>query len=243
MKLFAVRLRREHLENKDDVLKDDVFMEKKEAEQILSKLKANYPSARTALKFNSPFELLIATILSAQCTDIRVNEITKELFELANTPQDILKLGRPRLIQIIKGAGLYKNKSKNILETCEILVDEYEGEVPAKREELEKLPGVGRKTANVVLANAFNIPAFAVDTHVLRVSKRLGLTDKEDPRGVEQDLMSVFDRDDWNVGHHLLIYHGRAVCKARKPQCENCSIIEHCKYYHDNYQYPNSTGR
>lgn len=200
-------------------------------DQIMAQLKKQYPEVKTGLTFSTPFELLIATILSAQCTDIRVNKITDELFARTNTPEGILQLGCEELIDYIRGAGLYKNKSKNIIKTCRILVDEYQGQVPQSRNELEKLPGVGRKTASVVLANAFDVPAFPVDTHVYRVSKRLGLSQGDTPEKVEQDLMAQFQQDQWNVAHLLLIEHGRAICKARTPKCVECSLTDNCECY------------
>ncbi len=204
-------------------------------EKLLNKLKWQYPQVKTGLEFSTPFELLIATILSAQCTDVRVNKITEELFSVANTPEKILALGKEQLIEYIRGAGLYKNKSKNIIESCQILLEKHDGQVPRSRDELEQLPGVGRKTASVVLANAFEVPAFPVDTHVFRVSKRLGLSNGQTPEAVEQDLQGFFAKGEWNVAHLLLIEHGRAVCKSRSPNCNQCILTDNCQYYDQHY--------
>ncbi len=198
--------------------------------EIYNKLINLYPEAKCGLEFETPFQLLIATILSSQCTDIKVNKITKDLFKAAGTPEKILGLGREGLIDYIKSAGLYHNKSKNILKTCKILLENYQGKVPANRKDLETLPGVGRKTANVVLSNAFGIPAFAVDTHVLRVSNRLGISTGTRPLDVEKELMDKISEEYWGIFHHLLIYHGRNICKAKTPLCHQCDIFELCNY-------------
>lgn len=198
---------------------------------ILKKLRKLYPDAECALLHANPFELLIATILSAQCTDKRVNMITPALFAKANTPEKILRLGEKKLSELIKTCGLYQAKTRNILAACRLLVDDYGGEVPDKLEELVKLPGVGRKTANVVISNAFDTPAIAVDTHVFRVSQRLGLAKAKSPEQVERQLMEVIPKTDWSEAHHLLIHHGRNLCRARHPLCERCPLQTECWFF------------
>jgi len=198
---------------------------------ILDILKDTYPEAKCGLHFGSPYELLVATILSAQCTDVRVNIITKELFKEYNTPEKMLELTEEELGDIIKSCGLYKNKSKNILAATAMLAAEYNCEVPENMEDLLKLPGVGRKTANVVLSNAFGVPAIAVDTHVFRVSNRLGISKGKTPDEVEKGLMEVVPKDIWGLAHHLLIIHGRSRCAARNPKCGECPLAMLCEYY------------
>jgi len=197
---------------------------------VLRELEALYPEARCELNFRNPFELLIATILSAQCTDKKVNEVTATLFEKYKRPEDYLRLTQEELEREIRGLGLYKNKSKNILATCRILHEKHNGEVPRTREELEALPGVGRKTANVVLSNAFGVPAIAVDTHVFRVANRIGLAQSDDVRETEEQLMAVIPKEKWSQAHHWLIWHGRRICTARNPRCSACPIRPHCRY-------------
>ncbi|WP_129596146.1 endonuclease III [Anaerophilus nitritogenes] len=204
---------------------------KKEINIVLDKLYQMYPEAVCELVFKSPFELLISTILSAQCTDIRVNKITKELYKEYNTPQAFIRLTEEELGEKIRSCGFYRMKSKNILATCRILIEEYNEEVPSNREELMKLPGVGRKTANVVMSNAFSKPAIAVDTHVFRVSNRIGLASSDNVEETEQQLMKNIEKEKWSDAHHWIIYHGRRVCKARKPLCEECLLWEECLYY------------
>lgn len=197
-------------------------------ELILAKLEAEYAGTTTALNYSNPFELLVATILSAQTTDQQVNKITAPLFAKYPTPEALSKLTVEELAEEIKGVGLYRNKAKNILETARILLKDYNGQVPQDREALQSLPGVGRKTANVVLANAFNIPALGVDTHVFRVANRLGLASAKNPREVEEQLMKLIPREKWAQAHHWLIWHGRRVCGARKPDCARCFLNELC---------------
>jgi len=199
-------------------------------DEILETLHRLYPDAHCELNYRTPFELLIATILSAQCTDKRVNEITAPLFERYNKPEHYLHLSQEEMEEHIKGLGLYKNKSRNILETCRILYEKYNGEVPRTHEELEALPGVGRKTANVVLSNAFGIPAIAVDTHVFRVANRLGLAESDSVDEVERQLMKRIPREKWSDAHHWLIWHGRRVCTARNPRCSECPLQPMCRY-------------
>jgi len=201
------------------------------ADAILDILKEAYPEAKCGLDFGSPYELLVATILSAQCTDVRVNIITKELFKKHNTPEKMLRLTEEELGEMIKSCGLYKNKSRNILAASSMLAAEYKCEVPENMEELLRLPGVGRKTANVVLSNAFGVPAIAVDTHVFRVSNRLGISKGKTPDEVERGLMKVIPKDTWGLAHHLLIIHGRRRCAARNPKCGECPLTGLCEYY------------
>ncbi|MFO7152364.1 MAG: endonuclease III [Bacillota bacterium] len=202
--------------------------EKDRITEILNRLEEHYPNATTALRYETPFQLLVATILSAQCTDRRVNQVTERLFKKYKGPEDFARLSPEELAVEIKECGLFKNKSKNIVESSRIILEKYGGEVPHEFEELIKLPGVGRKTANVVLANAFGKPAFAVDTHVFRVSRRLGLSDGNDPLKVEKDLTERIPKMYWIRAHHWLIYHGRRVCTARKPKCESCFLKDLC---------------
>jgi endonuclease-3 len=207
------------------------MLTKEEAKKVIDILLELYPDAKAELNFSNPFELLIATILSAQTTDIQVNKVTDKLFRDYKTPQDFIKLSEEELAEKIKSLGFYKNKSKNILATCRILVEKYQGKVPDTREELMKLPGVGRKTANVVISNAFNKQAIAVDTHVFRVSNRIGLAHSDNVFDTEKDLMNNIDESMWSKAHHLLIFHGRRVCKSRKPLCEKCPLTDYCLYY------------
>lgn len=212
------------------------MLNKSQVKDILDKLLKLYPNAEVELDHSNNFELLLATILSAQCTDVRVNKVTKKLFKDYKTPEDYLNLTQEELGEKIRSCGFYRNKSKNILGTCQILLEKYNGEVPDTLEELMELPGVGRKTANVVLSAAFNKPAIAVDTHVFRVSNRLGLADSDDVFKTEEDLMENIDKDMWSKAHHLLIFHGRRMCKARNPICEECPMTDICKYYSKNVE-------
>ena len=199
--------------------------------KILDDLDSLYPNTKAGLDFTTPFELLIATILSAQCTDVRVNKVTAVLFKEHNTPKTILDLGVDGLAKYIKSCGLYKTKSKNIINTCNVLYHDYDSKVPDTIEELMKLPGVGRKTANVVVSNAFGIPAIAVDTHVFRVTNRIGIVNEKDVLSTEKALMQEIPRDRWSKSHHLFIWHGRNLCKARNPRCEECILNDRCKFY------------
>ena len=202
-----------------------------EIKKILNILKENYGEYKCGLNFSSPFELLVATILSAQCTDERVNIVTNKLFKVANTPSDILALGEDNLAKYIKSCGLSNSKSKNIIKTCYTLCTEYREKVPDKMDELIKLNGVGRKTANVVLSNAYSIPAIAVDTHVQRVSNRIGLSNSDNVLETEKSLMENIPKKDWSDAHHWLIWHGRKICNARNPKCEICPLNKLCNYY------------
>ncbi|MDF2570505.1 MAG: nth [Sporomusa sp.] len=196
--------------------------------EMLELLEQNYKDTTTALNYSTPFELLIAVILSAQCTDVRVNIITARMFPNYNTPEKIIELGQDGLEKEIRDCGLFRSKAKNILITCEILCREYDGQVPNKFEELIKLPGVGRKTANVILSQLFGVPAIAVDTHVFRVANRLKLAVGETPLAVEQGLMRAISKEKWSDAHHWLIWHGRKVCKATSPMCPICPLNQVC---------------
>lgn len=204
---------------------------KRDVNTILDMLAELYPEAACALNHSNPFELMIATILSAQCTDVRVNQITARLFAEASTPEAMLALGVDRLRELIRGCGLHNTKAANIIAACQQLLDKHGGVVPGTREELEALPGVGRKTASVVLSNAFNVPAIAVDTHVFRVANRIGLSAAANPRKTEEQLLALIPRERWSHSHHLLIFHGRNLCKARRPQCDRCPLAPGCKYF------------
>ena len=199
-------------------------------EEIFRRLKLAIPEPKTELVHASTFELLIAVILSAQATDKGVNLATAKLFPVANTPQAILALGLAGLESYIKTIGLYRGKAKNIMATCRILVDEHGGEVPATREALERLPGVGRKTANVILNTAFGQPTIAVDTHIFRLGNRIGLAPGKTPLEVELKLMKTVPPAYLHDAHHLLILHGRYVCVARVPKCGQCVINDLCEY-------------
>ncbi|EDS72276.1 endonuclease III [Anaerofustis stercorihominis] len=207
---------------------------KKETLEIIDILSKYYGEYKCGLHFKSPFELLIATILSAQCTDERVNIVTEKLFKEANTPSEILEMGEKELLKYIKSCGLSNTKSKNIIKTCFTLCNEYNEEVPKTMEELIKLNGVGRKTANVVLSNAFGVPAIAVDTHVQRVSNRIGLANSDDVLKTEQSLMKKIPKEYWSNAHHWIIWHGRKICTARNPKCEECPLNSLCNFYKKN---------
>ncbi len=197
-------------------------------EEILKILEETYRGAIPELKFNSNFELLVAVILSAQCTDKRVNEVTKNLFPIANTPEKILSLGQADLEKIIKPCGFYHAKAKHIIGSAKMLLENFGGEVPADFDELIKLPGVGRKTANVVTSVAFKNPAIAVDTHVFRLANRLKLAEGKTPLEVELGLQKIIPREKWSDAHHWLIWHGREICKARNPKCSECPLKKVC---------------
>lgn len=199
--------------------------------EALRLLEAAYPDAKPALAFSSPFELLVATILSAQCTDKQVNRCTRELFPVYNTPEQFAALSAEELEPYIHSCGFYHTKGRHIIETARILCLDFGGAVPADLGVLTKLPGVGRKTANVVLSNAFNIPAIAVDTHVFRVANRIGLAEAGTVEKTEQQLMENIPEADWGRAHHWLIYHGRQVCDARRPKCEGCTLNALCVFY------------
>lgn len=203
---------------------------KNEIQSIVSLLLAAYPNAGPELHFATHYEMLVAVILSAQCTDKRVNEVTQVLFNVARTPEALLRLTLPELEEIIRPCGLFHTKAKNLLLTSQRLMDDFNGQVPETLQKLLTLPGVGRKTANVVVSNAFGIPAIAVDTHVFRVSARLGLASGHNVEKTELELMKVLPKDHWTVLHHCLILHGRRVCKARQPACGDCALSGVCLY-------------
>lgn len=196
----------------------------------LDKIGEMYPDAHCELNHSNPFELVIAVALSAQCTDVLVNKVTKNLFQKYKTPEDYLAVPLEELQNDIRSIGLYRNKAKNIQKLCQLLLDEYEGIVPNDRDELTKLPGVGRKTANVVVSVAYGVPAIAVDTHVERVSKRLAICRwKDSVLEVEKTLMRKIPQEEWSVTHHRLIFFGRYHCKAQNPQCEICPLLDLCR--------------
>lgn len=204
----------------------------KKIEKLILTLKQQYPDATCSLNFTTPFELAIAVMLSAQCTDARVNIVTKELFKHCNTPEGFCKMETSEIEQYIKSAGFYKNKAKNIKLCSERLVQVYQGIVPDRMEELVTLAGIGRKSANVILLNAFHkCEGIAVDTHALRISNRLGLSSEEDPLKVEQDLLEKIPKKYWPLMNHLFVYHGRALCTARNPKCIECPMKEYCQYH------------
>ncbi|MCK9782727.1 MULTISPECIES: endonuclease III [Enterobacterales] len=198
--------------------------------EILTRLRDNNPQPTTELKFDSPFELLISVLLSAQATDVSVNKATAKLYPVANTPQAMLTLGVDGLKKYIKTIGLYNTKAENVIKTCQILVDKHNSEVPENREALEALPGVGRKTANVVLNTAFGWPTIAVDTHIFRVSNRTGFAPGKNVNEVEQKLLKVVPAEFKVDCHHWLILHGRYTCIARKPRCGSCIIEDLCEF-------------
>lgn len=212
-------------------MKESVKKKKERLNRALDLLAQTYPDAAPQLDFTNAFELLIATMLSAQCTDKQVNKCTKVLFSVHKTPQAFAVLSEDELTPYIKGCGLYKTKAKHILETCRILTEQYSGLVPRDRDTLMTLPGVGRKTANVVISNAFQVPAIAVDTHVFRVANRIGFASAKDVLNTEKQLMEAIKKEQWTIAHHYLIFHGRRVCTARNPKCDICTIRECCAYY------------
>lgn len=200
-------------------------------DNILEGLENMYPQAKAGLDYGNAFQLLIATILSAQCTDKQVNKVTPGLFRDYPEAGDIAALQPEQLYPYIKSCGFYNTKAKNIVLTCRALVEEYGGQVPQDIDELQKLPGVGRKTANVVASNAFGMAAIAVDTHVFRVSNRLGLAHAKNVLKTEEQLMENIPKERWSEAHHWLIWHGRQVCTARNPKCESCGLVEYCEYF------------
>lgn len=207
------------------------LLTKKEVKEVLDILNKTYPDAKCELDHTSPFELLVATILSAQCTDVRVNSITKDMFKSYNTPYDYVELGTAKLEVLIKSCGFYRNKAKSIVGASKKIIEEFNGEVPKTIKELMTLPGVGKKTANVVASTCFGVPAIAVDTHVFRLANRIGFVDEKNVEDTEAALQRKIDKNMWTKAHHLLIFHGRRTCKARNPMCEECSINTYCKYY------------
>ena len=204
--------------------------EQKKIHPIIEALSKEIPDARIALKFSNPFELLIATILSAQCTDLRVNEVTERLFKKYPSPKDYAEADLKDLEEDIRPTGFFRNKAKAIQSCCQALISRFGGKVPHTLEALVTLPGVGRKTANVILGNAFRIPGIVVDTHVQRVCRRIGLTKHEDPVKIEFDLMEIVPKEEWTHFSNLLVWHGRRTCMARKPLCDQCVIRKWCDY-------------
>jgi len=203
---------------------------KKRAATIFDRLKRAYPDARCALDFKTPLELLVATILAAQCTDVRVNEVTKTLFKKHRKPEDFLAAPREELEQDIRTCGFFRQKAKSIVNACSKIVEQFSGRVPGTMEELLTLDGVGRKTANVLLGECFRTPGIIVDTHCKRVAHRLGFTKHTEPDKIEADLMKVWPREDWTLYSHCIVFHGRAVCAARAPQCSQCVLRDLCPF-------------
>jgi endonuclease-3 len=206
--------------------------------ELFQRLQSLNPDPVTELEHSTPFELLVAVILSAQATDKGVNLATRKLFPVASTPEQVLALGADGLTSYVKTIGLYPGKVKNILATCRLLIERHGGRVPADRQALEELPGVGRKTANVVLNSAFRLPTMPVDTHIFRVANRLGLAHGDTPRAIEDGLLKVIPAEYLLNAHHWLLLHGRYVCKARKPECPRCPLVDLCAYRHKTLPLP-----
>ena len=209
---------------------------KAQKQVILAKLEETYKDTKTALNYNSPFELLVAVILSAQCTDERVNVITARLFPRLNTPEKMGALTQEQMEEEIRDCGLYHAKAKNILGACHMLVERFNSTIPSDIKTLMELPGVGQKTANVVASIIYNVPAIAVDTHVFRVSHRLGMAKGADPLATEKELQKAIPMEKWSDAHHWFIWHGRKVCKARKPLCSQCVLLEECPFKEKNLE-------
>ena len=210
------------------------MLRKAAREAILQKLETTYAGTKTALHYNSPFELLVAVVLSAQCTDDRVNIVTSRIFPRLNTPEKMGALTLEEMEAEIHDCGLYHNKAKNLLAACKMLVEQFGSQVPSTIEELMTLPGVGQKTANVIASVAYNVPAIAVDTHVFRVSHRLGLAKGKDPLATEKELQKAIPKEKWSDAHHWFIWHGRKICKARKPLCSECVVVGECPFKEKN---------
>ena len=207
-------------------------MKKEDIIKIIENLKSTYPDATCSLDFKTPFELGIAVMLSAQCTDERVNKITPLLFEKYKNPEDYINMSLEEIEEIIKPCGFYKNKAKNVLGYAKMIVEEYNGKMPETMEELVKLPGIGRKSANVIMLEAFNNPeGIAVDTHAKRIANRIGLSKEKEPLKIEQDLIKIIPKKYFKDVNHLLVWHGRNICNARNPQCEKCPIKKYCEFY------------
>lgn len=210
------------------------MLRKAQREAVLKILEDTYNGTKTALNYNSPFELLIAVILSAQCTDERVNVITARLFPRLNTPEKMGALTQEQMEEEIRDCGLYHAKAKNILGTCHMLVEKFHSTIPSDIKTMMELPGVGQKTANVVASIIYNVPAIAVDTHVFRVSHRLGLAKGADPLATEKELQKAIPMEKWSDAHHWFIWHGRKICKARKPLCKECPLLAECPFKEKN---------
>lgn len=207
-------------------------MKKEDIIKIIENLKSTYPDATCSLDFKTPFELGIAVMLSAQCTDERVNKITPHLFAKYKNPEDYINASLEEIEEIIKPCGFYKNKAKNVLGYAKMIVEEYNGKMPETMEELVKLPGIGRKSANVISLEAFNNPeGIAVDTHAKRIANRIGLSKEKEPLKIEQDLIKIIPKKYFKDVNHLLVWHGRNICNARNPQCEKCPIKKYCEFY------------
>ena len=205
---------------------------KKDVKEIIKILKETYPEAECSLDFSNPFQMAVAVLLSAQCTDARVNIVTKELFKAAPTAKEMNTLTIKEIEKYIASCGLYKTKAKNIKGLAEMVIDKHNGEIPDTMEELVKLPGIGRKSANVVMLEAFHNPqGVAIDTHAKRICNRIGISKEESPEKIEQDLLKKIDKDEYFDANHLFVWHGRYTCKARKPECEKCTITKYCNYF------------
>jgi endonuclease-3 len=203
-------------------------------EKVITELKKIFPEAKIQLRFDTPYQLLIATMLSAQCTDERVNKVTAEMFKKYKEPEDYAEMPLEELERLVYSTGYYKAKSKHIRDMSRMLLDKYEGEVPGTMIELLQLPGVGRKTANVILGHVFDTPAIVVDTHVIKIMNRLGICSTKNADKIERELMDLIDKKDWVVFTHLMINFGRAICTARSPKCIECPIKEYCSYFKKN---------
>ena len=211
------------------VIKESLGIKKKRTKKIIYLLKKEYPDAKCSLNFRNPLELMIATILSAQCTDVRVNIVTQSLFKKYRKAEDCANVSQKELEEDIKSTGFFRNKTKSIRLACQKMVEKFNGKVPRTMEDLLYLNGIGRKTANVILGNAYGIPSgIAVDTHVTRISKRLGLSYSKTAEKIEQDLMQLVPKSDWILFPHLIIFHGRKICQARNPKCEKCVLNKIC---------------
>ena len=202
-----------------------------EIKEILDILEETYPDAECELNYTTPYELLVATVLSAQCTDVRVNKVTDGMFKKYNTPQQFADLDVEEIEEMIRTCGLFKSKAKKIKTASEMIISNFNGEVPDNLKDLITLPGVGRKTAGVVLSNAFGHPAIPVDTHVFRIVNRIGIVETSTPEKTEFALMKVLPEERWSKSHHIFIFHGRRMCKARKPECTDCPIKTYCNYF------------
>jgi endonuclease-3 len=198
------------------------------AKKICHRLTEAYPDARCRLNFSTPFELLVATILAAQCTDDKVNEVTAKLFKRANTPEAFARMRPATLEAAVRPTGFYRNKAKAVRNMSRMLLDEFGGKVPRDMDQLVRLPGVARKTANVVRAATFGLPAIITDTHFIRLSRRMGLTQNEDPVKIEADVAALLPQDRWSAFSHAMLFHGRAVCEAKKPKCDACAVADEC---------------
>ena len=209
-------------------------MKKTDINKFVQILKETYPDATCSLDFKTPFQMVVAVMLSAQCTDERVNKITARIFPRLNTPEKMGALTQEEMEQEIRDCGLFHAKAKNLLATCKMLVEEFNSTVPDNIEDLMKLPGVGKKTANVVASIIYNVPAIAVDTHVFRVSHRLGMAKGADPLATEKELQKAIPKEKWSDAHHWFIWHGRLVCKARKPNCSECVLLQVCPFKEKN---------